>query len=182
MWNEQDSAENKYSESGAFSILNCIDEIRGIFRNHFESGWFLTVLERMSFNTIYLNDIRRLTELQSIYPSDYYHIRTGTIALEEFTRFSRRYLLPVLRDQLGISGFTRWSNPDQDRTTIVVKEFFAAAFPHNLRRLAELTAHLRSATHRLAMEEDIFEGIGVNAPFPSPDLKNTVDSIGINSI
>ncbi|MFO7850426.1 MAG: hypothetical protein R6V67_10735 [Spirochaetia bacterium] len=165
---EQDQDMGHHSESSSFYVLYCIDEIRGIFRNHFESGWFLIVLERMAFNTVYLNDIRRLTELQSIYPSDFYHIRTGTIAMEEFIQFSRRYLLPVLRDQLGISGFTRWSIPHQDRTTLVVKEFFASAFPYNLERLAELTEQLNRSAHRMAVEEGLIRQAESSASTESP--------------
>jgi len=90
MYAEEQMTES-YTESPASTILNLIDEIRGLYKNHFESGWFLTILERMSFNGVYLNDIRRLIELQSIYPADFYLLKTGTAALEEFIR-SNEYL------------------------------------------------------------------------------------------
>jgi hypothetical protein len=145
-------------QSTASAVLSTIDEIRGIFAGHFESGWFLTVLERLSFNTVYLNDIRHLVEMRSLYPSDTYRIRTGVIALQEFIGFSRRYLLPVLRDQLGISGFTRQQLGDRDPTTRVVKELFASAFPHNIERLSELTDRLSLLLHTLTHEETLSRG------------------------
>lgn len=153
-------------ESTASSILTVIDEIRGLFRNHFESGWFLIILERMSFNSVYLNDIRNLIELQSIYPADFYQIKTGAVAVEEFVTFARRYVLPVLRDELGISGFTRHSVGDRDRTTQVVKEFFASTFPHNVQKLADLSEELSRLVDVMAAEERL-AGPGFNAP-PSP--------------
>ncbi len=154
--------EEYRTESSATAILNDIDEIRGLFTGHFQSGWFLMVLERMSFNTIYLNDIRQLMELQSIYPSDFYRIKTGIVALEEFIAFSRRYVLPVLRDQLGISGFSRRRNPDRDRTTQVVKELFASTFPQNLQRLTELSNDLADHLELMAQEEGFTGGLNTD--------------------
>ena len=141
------------SESTASSLLSAIDELRGLFNGHFQSGWFLTVLERLSFNSIYLNDIRQLADLRSIYPSDYYRVKTGAVAVGEFVRFCRRYVQPVLRDQLGISGFSRRSEYDTDRTTQVVKALFASTFAQNLGRLSEL-AHLLDELIENLVEED----------------------------
>jgi len=141
------------SESTASNLLAAIDELRGLFTGHFQSGWFLTVLERLSFNSIYLNDIRQLADLRSIYPSDYYRVKTGASAIVEFVRFCRRYVQPVLRDQLGISGFSRRSIHDSDRTTEVVKALFASTFSQNLERLSELAALLDELIETLAEEE-----------------------------
>jgi hypothetical protein len=155
------------SESTASKLLSAIDELRGLFTGHFQSGWFLTVLERLSFNTIYLNDIRQLAELRSIYPSDYYRVKTGAVAIEEFVRFCRRYVQPVLRDQLGISGFSRHSEYDNDRTTQVVKALFASTFAQNIERLSELSGMLDELIETLAEEE------GYRSELSDPEIELT---------
>jgi hypothetical protein len=145
--------ENFIGESAVSKILELIDDIRGLFRRHFQSGYFYTVLERMRFNPVYLNDIERLIKQQSIYPGDYYLLKTGVTALQEFVGFARRYIQPVIREELGISGFGVQSNRSRDRTAKVVKELFAATFPHNLHTLTELTAQLHFQVERMAEEE-----------------------------
>jgi fido (protein-threonine AMPylation protein) len=54
-------------------------------------------------------------------------------------------VLPVLREELGLSGFERFTHAGDDRTVRVVKGFFAYTFPSNLDKLADLTARLRES-------------------------------------
>jgi hypothetical protein len=128
--------------------LDLIAAIRELYLRHFDNGWFMTILERHSFNRLYLNDIKRLIELTALYPGDYYRLRDGVRALTEFIGFCRRCVLPVLRDELGLSGFDPAGHRD-DPTTQVVKGFFAYTFPANLEQLSELTGRLRESTDEL---------------------------------
>jgi hypothetical protein len=125
--------------------LDVIAASRELYTRHFDNGWLMTILERHSFNGVYLQDIRRLIELNTLYPSDYYRLLEGTKALEEFIRFCRHCVLPVLREELGLSGFERFTHAGDDRTVRVVKGFFAYTFPSNLDKLADLTARLRES-------------------------------------
>jgi hypothetical protein len=126
--------------------LDLIEAIKELYLRHFDNGWFTSILERHAFNRLYLHDIRRLIELTSLYPGDYYRIRDGVRALTEFVYFCRRCILPVLRDELGLSGFAQAGGSGGDGTDRVVKGFFLYTFPANLEQLAQLTDRLAEAS------------------------------------
>lgn len=133
--------------------LDIIEALRDLYLRHFDNGWFTTILERHSFERRHLNDIYRLLELRSLSPTDYFKLRDGIRALTEFITFNRRCIMPVLRDELGLSGFAtsvKNSRGKEDNTTRVVKSFFVYTFPSNLEQLAELTDHLRECSDSLA--------------------------------
>ncbi len=144
--NEEVSSKTYESRRCALDI---IEALRDLFLRHFDNGWFTTILERYSFERRHLNDIYRLLELRSLSPGDYFKLRDGIRALIEFVTFNRRCIMPVLRDELGLSGFAasmKHSAGKEDDTTRVVKSFFVYTFPANLEQLAELTDHLRECT------------------------------------
>ncbi|MCF7928076.1 MAG: hypothetical protein K9L68_03805 [Spirochaetales bacterium] len=127
-----------------------LTRVRELFRIYFDNSWFVGILERMSFNSLTLHEIRRMLEMRSSYVTDSYRLLTGVRALEELVAFTRRYVLPVIRDELGVSGFTRHKNRSQDPITQVVKGLFSATFPANLMHLEELTTELTEMTRPLS--------------------------------
>ena len=144
--------ENTYTGSGmnvSFSetreertILFLLEAICGLFEAHFDSGWFLNILDRMSFSPSVMRDIRVMIHLASIDEGDIPKLEAGADGLKEFLEFAHRSVLPVLRDQLGISGFSTLAAGPADATTNVLKGFFFYTFPHNLRRLSDLYSQL----------------------------------------
>lgn len=144
--------ENRYPDSGinvSFpeikeerTILFLLEALCGLFEAHFDSGWFLNILDRMSFSPSVMRDIRVMIHLTSIDNGDLPKLEAGTEGLKEFLEFAHRSILPVLRDQLGISGFSTRAAGPADATTDVLKGFFLYTFPHNLRRLSELYMQL----------------------------------------
>ncbi len=124
------------------SILFILEALRGLFDAHFDSGWFLNILEKMSFSTSVLRDIRVMIHLTSINVGDLPKLEAGVEGLEEFIGFIHRYVQPVLRDELGVSGFGPRAADSSDNTTEVIKGFFLYTFPHNLDRLADLHSQL----------------------------------------
>jgi hypothetical protein len=124
------------------SVLFILEALRGLFDAHFDSGWFLNILEKMSFSASVLRDIRVMIHLTSINDGDLPKLEAGVDGLEEFIGFIHHYVQPVLRDELGISGFGPRAADSSDATTEVIKGFFLYTFPHNLERLADLHSQL----------------------------------------
>ena len=83
-----------------------------------------------------------MVQLTSIHDGDLSKLEAGVESLEEFISFIHRCVQPVLRDELGVSGFTRCAADTDNTTNAVLKEFFIYTFPHNLERLVDLHSQL----------------------------------------
>jgi len=124
------------------SILFVLEALKGLFDAHFDNGWLLNILDKLSFSPSVLRDIRIMIHLSSINDGDLSKLEAGLEGLEEYITFTHRCVLPVLREELGISGFYRFSSGSPDETTAVLKGFFLYTFPHNLERLTDLYTQL----------------------------------------
>ena len=96
----------------------------------------------IDFRTV--RDIRDVVSLTSLYPGEEWQIFQGVLELETFCLTVKRFLLPVLKERLGIS----WLFPKkrvQDTQEYVVRKFVAFTFPYNLERLRRLTLRLKAS-------------------------------------
>jgi hypothetical protein len=125
-------------------LLKLIGELRDVFENHFDRTWFSLIIDGMPIDFRTVRDIRELVSLTSIYPGEEWQIFQGIQELETFHKTVKRFLLPVLKERLGIS----WLFPQKrvrDAQQYILRKFVAFTFPYNLERLRRLTQKLKSS-------------------------------------
>lgn len=124
-------------------ILGIIGELRDVFENNFDRTWFSLIIDGMPIDFRTVREIRELVSLTAIYPGEEWQLYQGVEELETFYRTVKRFLLPVLRERLGIS----WLFPHKrvrDARQIILRKLVAFTFPHNLERLRRLTENLKA--------------------------------------
>lgn len=140
----QDSTEVIGEQQTARNLLAIIEDIRTVFDTHFDKSWFAILIDDLPIDKRTLREIRTLVSLRFIQPGDELLIREGVRELEQFIALVRQFLLPVIRDKLGITGF-----PDRkkelDKQQLILRQFVFYTFPHNLNRLEELTRELKAS-------------------------------------
>lgn len=115
-----------------------------LFRTTFDTGTFNQVLEQAAFDIASLREIRSFLYGAAPVLEDPLQARRGIEALEELALFCRRYVMPGLRELLGISGFNSPRRTSADmRTLHAVKGLFAYTFPSNLEKMEEHTHSLK---------------------------------------
>jgi hypothetical protein len=130
-----------FSESA--EILGLIAELRDVFENNFDRTWFSLILDGIPVDLRTVRNIRELVSLTSIYPGEEWQILRGIQELEAFHAAVKRFLLPVLKERLGIS----WLLPQKrvrDPHQYILRKFVAFTFPYNLERLRRLTQKLKA--------------------------------------
>lgn len=124
-------------------ILRVISQLKEVFENHFDRTWFSLIIDGMPIDFRTVRDIRELVSLTSLYPGEERQLFQGVQELETFHKTVKRFLLPVLRERLGIS----WLFPQKrvrDAQQYILRKFVAFTFPYNLERLRRLTQKLKS--------------------------------------
>jgi hypothetical protein len=124
-------------------ILRLIGELKEVFENHFDRTWFSLIIDGMPIDFHTVRDIRELVSLTSLYPGEETQLFQGVQELETFHKTVKRFLLPVLRERLGIS----WLFPQKrvrDAQQYILRKFVAFTFPYNLERLRRLTQKLKT--------------------------------------
>jgi hypothetical protein len=124
-------------------ILQLIGELRSVFENYFDRTWFSVIIDGMPIDFHTVRDIREMVSLTSLYPGGERQIWQGIQELETFHRTVKRFLLPVLKEKLGIS----WLIPQRrvhDAQQYILRKFVAFTFPYNLDRLGRLTLRLKA--------------------------------------
>ncbi len=124
-------------------ILRLIGELKEVFENHFDRTWFSLIIDGMPIDFHTVRDIRELVSLTSLYPGEERQLFQGVQELETFHKTVKRFLLPVLRERLGIS----WLFPQKrvrDAQQYILRKFVAFTFPYNLERLRRLTQKLKT--------------------------------------
>ena len=127
---------------GNSEIIDCIRRIREVFDQHFDRAWFGVLMDDVPMGIRTLREIRNLVLFDSIFPGDEHAIHTGLLELEEFVMTVRKYLLPLLREKLGISRLCPRALV-RDRNQYLLRRLLAYTFPYNVERLASLTRELR---------------------------------------
>jgi len=135
------SADPGLSEDG--EILRLIGDLRDVFENNFDRTWFSLILDGIPIDLRTVRNIRDLVSLRTIYPGDEWQVMRGIQELEAFHVAVKRFLLPVLKEKLGIS----WLFPQKrvkDPHQYILRKFVAFTFPYNLERLRRLTVTLKA--------------------------------------
>lgn len=128
------------------STIRQLGELRDHFDTYFDTGWFAVLLEGLPLPFTIIKEIRATLSRHTLYPEDEAALRYGVTLLQQFTAGLRRYLLPALRERLGISRLL--ANPPRlSAEEYVYRQLVAQTFPSNLERLEELTARLAHALH-----------------------------------
>ncbi|MGA2379152.1 MAG: hypothetical protein ABSG85_07570 [Spirochaetia bacterium] len=125
-------------------ILKLLGELKDVFENHFDRTWFSLIIDGMPIDFRTVRDIREVVSLTSLYPGEEWQIYQGVLELETFCRTVKRFLLPVLKERLGIS----WLFPKKrvrDTQQYIIRKFVAFTFPYNLERLRRLTQNLKAS-------------------------------------
>jgi len=124
-------------------LVILIRRIREVFENHFDRTWFSLILDGLPIDFRTVREIRILVSLDYLHPGDERQLAQGVEELEIFIRHVRKYLLPVIRERLGVSAL----RPDRivkDKTQRLIRKLVAYTFPYNLESLALLTRKLKS--------------------------------------
>jgi hypothetical protein len=125
-------------------VSGLIRQIRQVFENHFDRTWFSLIIDGLPIDFRTVREIRELVSLHFVQKGDEAAIRLGAQELESFIRLVRRYLLPVIKERLGVSGLhpeTRVKDPEQ----YLIRRLVAYTFPYNLERLERLAGELKAA-------------------------------------
>ncbi|HEY9595616.1 MAG TPA: hypothetical protein VHE79_14150 [Spirochaetia bacterium] len=124
-------------------ILKLIAELKDVFENHFDRTWFSLLLDELPVDLRTMRDIRELVTITVLYPGEERLVWQGVLELETFTLAVKHFLLPVLKERLGVS----WLLPQKrvrDTQQYILRKFVAFTFPYNLERLRRLTAKLKA--------------------------------------
>ncbi len=124
-------------------ILALLGELKDVFENHFDRTWFSLIIDGVPIDLRTMRDIRDVVSLTTVYPGEEWQIYQGALELETFCQSVRRFLLPVLKERLGIS----WLFPARrvrDARQYIVRKFVAFTFPYNLERLRRLAQKLKA--------------------------------------
>ncbi len=125
-------------------VLQIIGELKNVFENHFDRTWFSLVIDGIPIDFRTVRDIREMLSLATLYPGQEWLVWQGVMELETFHRTVKRFLLPCLKERLGIS----WLLPHRrvrDPQQYILRKFVAFTFPYNLERLRRLTQKLKAA-------------------------------------
>jgi len=129
--------------SAESEIIELIGDLREVFENNFDRTWFSLILDGIPIDLRTVRNIRDLVTRTSIPPGDEWQLMRGIEELEAFHATVKRFLLPVLKERLGIS----WLLPQRrvkDPHQYVLRKFVAFTFPYNLERLHRLTLRLKA--------------------------------------
>lgn len=131
------------AQPGALRDLRILlDTTHDHFLLHFDNGWLLEILDRRSFSPASLREIREMNSYSANLYDHMGDIWSAVRSLEEFVRFCNRCVAPVLRDELGVSGLTRYRKGSRSDETEVLKGFYAYTFPANLFKLEQKVEEL----------------------------------------
>jgi hypothetical protein len=114
------------------------------FNEYFDRGWFAMVVDTLPIDRSVLRQIRSMLTLTNVYPEDVPDLRVGVRRLERFCSELKRYLMPVLRERLGVSGLLSPANRHVG-TERIHRQLLCITFPGNLERLEQLTYVLHNA-------------------------------------
>ncbi len=124
-------------------LLIIIRKIREVFEDHFDRTWLAIIIDGLPIDFRTIRQIRLLVSLQSIHDGDERALYHAVSELEQFIIHVRRYLLPGLKERLGVSGLV----PDKivkDKQQYIIRRFVAYTFPYNLDKLSHLTFELKN--------------------------------------
>lgn len=125
-------------------ILGLLGELKEVFENHFDRTWFSLIIDGIPVDLRTMREIRDVVSLTSLYPGEEWVVYQGVLELETFCQTVKRFLLPVLKERLGISWLFP-ANRVRDARQYLVRKFVAFTFPYNLERLRRLALKLKAS-------------------------------------
>lgn len=99
------------------------------------------IIDDLPIDFTTLRQIRELLLVTEVYPEDLANLQFGVEQLRHFVADLYRYLMPVLKERLGVSGL-RPTRIQMDPSERVHRQLLYLSFPYNLARLRELTNEL----------------------------------------
>ena len=130
-------------------IHSCLHTLHELFDGYFDQNWFILLLEELPIKSSTLAEIRELFDYDSPILFDAKKVYERIPVLEGFVNQLRHYLLPCLREKLGISGLLP-KKIIRDKGQLLLRKFIAYTFPSNLDKLALLTEQLRACSEKIA--------------------------------
>jgi hypothetical protein len=124
--------------------IDIISDMRRLFEKYFDQTWFSIILDDLPMEARTIREIRSLTDISYIHPGDEVRIEIGIKALELFIYNIRKFLMPVIKDKLGLSAFNR-SHNGLDERTYVMRKLVLNNLPYNLSSLEALTRELKKS-------------------------------------
>ncbi len=137
-----DAAGPRTADRQSAAVRACLQEIAVLFRSHFDQNWLLLLLERFPIDAVAMNEIRELMHHDATFLEPE-RLATRLALLEGYIVHLRRYLLPGLREKLGISGLLPPSRRVWGREQLLLRRLVAYTFPYNLARLERLASQLK---------------------------------------
>jgi len=125
--------------------------LKSHFNDYFDHGWLAITIDTLPIDRSVLRQVREMLTHTGVYEEDIPELRAGVRRLERFCDEMRRYLMPDLRERLGVSGLLgpRAQRSGADR---VQRELFCMTFPGNLERLELLTEALHDALDEIDID------------------------------
>jgi hypothetical protein len=130
------------SERNAEEIRLCLRCLKNLFETHFDQNWFILLLEDLPIDSNTMTELRELMRHESSLVFDASEVYERLPILEKFVSGLNRYLLPYLREKLGISGLIQ-NQRYRDKGQILLRKFVAYTFPVNLAEFNCLAARLK---------------------------------------
>ncbi len=128
-------------------VCDLILQIKDVFQASFDKAWFGVLMDDVPMGTHTIRQIRILVRFDTVLPGDEQDIYIGVLELEEFIRTIKQYLLPLIREKLGISKLCP-SSLVRDRNQYILRKLIAFTFPYNVERLNGLTRQLKDVLVR----------------------------------
>jgi hypothetical protein len=129
-------------DSQATAVRLCLKELSDLFHDHFEQNWLLFLLERFPMDAVAMNEVRELMHPDVAF-LDPAQLAARLAMLDGYVLHLRRYLLPGLREKLGISGLLPATHRVLGRDQMLMRKLVAYTFPYNLERMQRLADELR---------------------------------------
>jgi hypothetical protein len=121
-----------------------LDELEESFNTSFNQAWFHALAENSHIDEGLIRQVEDFFIMKDSFESDSGKILEIVVIIEDIVSLVRRFMLPRLRDKLRVSGFYR-GNDSLAPDLRIKYRFIAYAFPHNIRRLAEIAERIKSA-------------------------------------
>ncbi len=130
-------------EHRAEEIRQCLRCLKRLFETHFDQNWLILLLEDLPLDSNTMIELREIMRHESSLIFDASEVYIRLPILEKFVTSLNRYLLPCLREKLGISGFVQ-SRKYRDKGQILLRQFVAYTFPVNLAEFTFFAARLKN--------------------------------------
>jgi hypothetical protein len=117
--------------------------LKRLFESHFDQNWFILLLDELPIDSNTMTELREIMRHESTLVFEPSEVYDRLPILEGFVTTLARYLLPCLREKLGISGFIQ-NRKYRDKGQILLRKFIAYTFPFNLAEFKLLVERLRA--------------------------------------